>query len=159
MCSIISFNNSFIYLTQWSNVNTKLIKLNKLFLCINKEASTRWLPKLKALVSKDSVFILVFWIWNIKNCDIVRIQINGFVRQNKLFVHLFHVSEDINVRISNIKLVLQLYQEMEIIRILFMEHNTEESELVMVSVCHYVEHLILIVINNLFNWFNSIFFI
>lgn len=48
---------------------------------------------------------------------------------------------------------------MEIVRIFFMENNAKESKFIMISVGHKIEHLIFIVVNNLLDGLDLVFFI
>jgi len=48
---------------------------------------------------------------------------------------------------------------MEIVRIFFMENNAKESKFILVSIRHKIENLIFIVVNNLFDGLDFVFFI
>lgn len=48
---------------------------------------------------------------------------------------------------------------MEIVRIFFMENNAKESKFILESVGHKIENLIFIIVNNLFDGLDFVFFI
>jgi len=56
--------------------------MNELLLGIYQETYAWGFPKLEALVTEHSIFILFISLWNIENCNIVSIQIDRFVGQN-----------------------------------------------------------------------------
>ena len=88
---------------------------------------------------------------NIKYLKGVCIHVDGFVTDKQFLDFLASVINDINVCISNIKLILVLQNELLLVRILFIKLDQEEAQFLLMFVAKYIELFIFRLINHFIN--------
>lgn len=89
-------------------------------------------------------------VGEINNADVVRVDINGLVAHNKLFVQFLFVSQHKDVCIGYLQLGFKLHQELPLIcRIVLVELDHVAAESFLVLIGQQVEGLVLLVVSEL----------
>jgi len=134
--------------TKGQNFHACLAKGDKVFVFIQQKASALTFPKLEAFVSEDHKLFIV-------NCDvhannIVSVNVNSLETNDQLFQPSF-TSQNEHICVSNIQLIFPFNQEMNLVRVIFVHFNNEESEFFVKFVCKYKELVAFRVVNDFLN--------